>query len=76
MRKHAVITPRQYAAIAKVGLDAAYQDLRQCNIESIRVGKRKLKIPAVAVEKRFGLNPGDLDAIIDAMKSHADGTLQ
>lgn len=68
MRKHLVLTPRQYAEIVDVGLDAAYEDIRQGNIESIRIGKRKIKIPVAAIEKKFGLHPGELDDKIDAME--------
>ncbi len=67
MRKHIGVPPKQYAVIAGVGLDAAYEDIRQGNIESIRIGKRKIIIPVAAIERKFGLNPGDLDDKIDAM---------
>lgn len=67
MRKHIGVSPKKYALLAGVGLDAAYQDIHQGNIESIRIGKRKIIIPVPAIERKFGLDPGDLDDKIDAM---------
>ena len=72
MRQHITIKVPQYARLINVGIDAAYEDIRQGNIDSIKVGQRKLRIPVAAVEARLGGNPGELDHLIDEME-RADG---
>jgi len=67
MRKYLSLTVKQYAHVLRCGLDAAYSDIREGNINSVTIGKRKIRIPAAAVEEKLALNPGDLDPIIDAM---------
>ena len=73
VRKYIALKIAEYAHVLGVGDDAARNDVKlgpeNDGIESIRVGKRKLLIPAVAVEKKLGLNPGDLDPIIDGYKT-------
>ena len=68
MRKHLSLSPRQYAHVLGCGLDAVYSDIREGGINSVTIGKRKIRIPAAAVEAKLHLEPGDLDPILDAMK--------
>ncbi len=68
MRKYLSLTVRQYSRVLRCGLDAAYSDIHLGNIDSVTVGKRKIRIPAAAVEKKLSLNPGDLDPILEAMR--------
>jgi hypothetical protein len=56
---------KQYAEVIGVGLDAAYEDVRLGNIEVMRIGSRKIRIPVVTIEQRLGVAPGDLDDVID-----------
>jgi len=67
MRRHLTISVREYAGVIGVGLDAAYEDVRLGNIDAIRVGSRKFRIPVANIEKRLGLEAGNLDDAIDAL---------
>ena len=61
MRKHLSLTVRQYAHVLQCGLYAAYTDVHRGNVDSVIIGKKKIRVPAAAVEKKLGLAPGELD---------------
>jgi hypothetical protein len=67
MRKYLLLTVRQYAYVLRCGMFAAYSDIRQGNVDAVTIGKKKIRVPAIAVEKKLGLAPGELDVIIDTM---------
>lgn len=69
MRKHQSLTVRQYAHVLRCGLYAAYADIHRGNVDSVIIGKKKIRVPAAAVEKKLGLIPGELDAVIDTMEA-------
>jgi hypothetical protein len=68
MRKYLSLSVRQYAHAMGCGVDAAYADIKEGGIESVKIGKRKIRITAAAAEKKLGVNPGDLDDKIDEME--------
>jgi hypothetical protein len=63
-RKIVTINVREMAHLQGSGDDVVRHDIRVGKLEHIIVGKKNIRITAVAAEQRLGLNPGDIDPII------------
>ena len=64
-RKYVAVGVSVYSELIGTGTDAGYEDVKLGNIPSIIVGKRKINIPVVAIEQKYGLAPCELDPVID-----------
>ena len=47
-------TPEEYVALAKIGKNAAYENIRAERIASVRVSPRRIRIPLAALATALG----------------------